>query len=92
MLEKISKGILKYKGIVILVFSILLAITIVGTVFLVISDDKINSDMVSYLDDDSTTKLGILPWRRSMFIIMVTGTPPATHSLAGLVRFFTSAM
>ena len=59
MLEKISKGILKYKGIVILVFSILLAITIVGTVFLVISDDKINSDMVSYLDDDSTTKLGL---------------------------------
>ena len=59
MLEKISKGILKYKGIVILVFSILLAITVVGTVFLVISDDKINSDMVSYLDDDSTTKLGL---------------------------------
>ena len=59
MLDKLSRGILKYKGIILLVFSIILAITIVGTVFLVISDDKINSDMVSYLDEESTTKKGL---------------------------------
>ena len=29
------------------------------------------------------------PWRRSMFIIMVRGTPPAIHSAAGAVRLRT---
>lgn len=34
----------------------------------------------------------ISPLRRSMFIIIVMGTPPATHSSAGAVVFLTMAM
>lgn len=60
MAEKVGKFILKYKGVFLLAFAILFVVTIVGTVFLVTSDDKINSDMVSYLDDDSVTKRGLV--------------------------------
>ena len=28
-----------------------------------------------------------MPWRFSIFIIIVKGTPPASHSVAGFVRF-----
>ena len=59
MLEKIGKGILKYKGIVLLVMGILFAVSVVGTVFLTLNKDKINSDMVSYLAEDSKTKQGL---------------------------------
>lgn len=59
MLEKLGKFILKYKGAILLAMCLLFAVTLVGTVFLVISDDKINSDMVSYLDEDSDTKKGL---------------------------------
>lgn len=60
MLEKIGRFILKYKGAFLLAMAILFVVTVVGTVFLVISEDKINSDMVSYLDDDSDTKKGLV--------------------------------
>lgn len=60
MLEKIGKGILKYKGVILLVMAILFAVAVVGTVYLTLSKDKINSDMVSYLSEDSTTKRGIV--------------------------------
>ena len=59
MLEKLGKFILKYKGAILLAMCLLFAVTLVGTVFLVISDNKINSDMVSYLDEDSDTKKGL---------------------------------
>ena len=49
MLEKIGKGIIKYKGVILLTLAIIFAITVVGTVFLVLNKNKINSDMVSYL-------------------------------------------
>lgn len=60
MLEKVGKFILKYKGVFLLAFAILFVVTIIGTVFLVTDDNKINSDMVSYLDDSSVTKRGLI--------------------------------
>lgn len=60
MLEKTESFLLKYKGAILLAIAILFAITIVGTVFLVKSENKINSDMVSYLDKDSETKRGLV--------------------------------
>ena len=73
MLEKIGRSLLKYKGAVLLTICILFVVTIVGTVFLVISDDKINSDMVSYLDSDSDTKKG-LTFLKSQFGIRGNAT------------------
>lgn len=60
MLEKIGRVILKYKGVFLLATVILFAITLVGTVLLVKNESKINSDMVSYLSDDSDTKRGLV--------------------------------
>lgn len=60
MPEKIERGILKYKGAILLGIAILFVVAIVGTVFLVRSENKINSDMVSYLRDDSDTKRGLV--------------------------------
>lgn len=60
MLKKIGRNTIKYRNIVLLVFAIVFAISIVGTVFLVVNENKINSDMVSYLDDDSQTKRGLV--------------------------------
>ena len=60
MLKKIGRNTIKYRNIVSLVFAIVFAISIVGTVFLVVNENKINSDMVSYLDDDSQTKRGLV--------------------------------
>ncbi len=58
-MKKISEGILKNKNIVLLVIAVVLAVAIVGTVFLVISDNKINSDMISYLSEDFDTQKGL---------------------------------
>ncbi len=60
MLKKVIEGILKYKGVVIFALALLFAVTVVGTVFLVLNKDKINSDVASYLDEDSATKTGIV--------------------------------
>jgi predicted RND superfamily exporter protein len=59
MIKKIGAGILKYRKVILFVIALLLAVTVVGTIFLSISDSKINSDMVSYLGDDSETKKGL---------------------------------
>lgn len=60
MLEKVGGFIIKHKGAFLLATVILFAITLVGTVFLVKNESKINSDMVSYLSDDSDTKRGLV--------------------------------
>ncbi len=60
MLRKIGNGIIKYKGIILFVFLLLFAVSAVGTVFLVLNrDEKINSDISSYLSEDSQTKQGL---------------------------------
>lgn len=58
-MKKITEFLLKYKYIVLLVIGVLLAIAIVGTVFLTQNEQKINSDMISYLSDDFDTQQGI---------------------------------
>lgn len=57
--EKVTGFLLKYRYVVILVFAVLFALGVVGTVFLVTDDDKINSDMMSYLTDDFDTRTGL---------------------------------
>lgn len=59
MLEKLTKFMIKYRPIVLLVFAVVLALSIVGTVFLVLDDSKINSDMMSYLSEDFDTRKGL---------------------------------
>lgn len=59
MLKKPTEFLLKYRPIVLLVFAVVLALSIVGTVFLVLDDDKINSDMMSYLSEDFDTRAGL---------------------------------
>ncbi len=58
ILDKISKFIVKNKYIILLVVGIILAVSIVGTIFLVEDSSKINSDMMSYMDEDFTTSKG----------------------------------
>lgn len=58
-MKKIIDFLLKNKGIVLLVFGVLVALAIVGTVFLTIDENKVNSDMMSYLDDDFDTQKGL---------------------------------
>ena len=60
MLKKIINGILKYKNVIIFVMAILFAVSVVGTVFLVLNEKKINSDVASYLDEKSDTKTGLV--------------------------------
>lgn len=58
MLNKFSNFVIKYKAYILLVFAVVLALSILGTVFLVVDDDKINSDMMSYFGDDFDTAKG----------------------------------
>ena len=60
MLKKIVAGILKYKGVIIFALAVLFAVSVVGTVFLVLNGKKINSDVASYLDEKSDTKTGLV--------------------------------
>ncbi len=60
MLKKIIDGILRYKGVILFAMALLFAVTIVGTVFLSLNKNKINSDVSSYLDEDSDTKTGLV--------------------------------
>lgn len=59
-MKKIVDFIVKNKGIVLLVFGVLVAVAIVGTVFLTIDENKVNSDMMSYLDDSFDTQKGLV--------------------------------
>lgn len=58
-MKKITEFLIKNKYFVILFFAVLLALSIVGTVFLVKTDGKINSDMMTYLTDDFDTQKGL---------------------------------
>ncbi len=58
-MKKVTEFLLKYRNMVLLVVGVILAIAIVGTVFLVKDDDKINSDMISYLSNDFDTQKGL---------------------------------
>ncbi|MGN1042353.1 MAG: MMPL family transporter, partial [Christensenellales bacterium] len=58
-MKKIAELILKNKYVVLLIVGVILAISVVGTVFLVLDDDKINSDMISYLSEDFDTQKGL---------------------------------
>jgi predicted RND superfamily exporter protein len=57
--KKFSDFIIKYKFILLAVFAIILVFSIIGTVYLVNDDDKINSDMMTYLTDDFDTAQGL---------------------------------
>jgi len=57
--KKITEFLIKNKNVVLVVVGVILAVAIVGTVFLVLNDDKINSDMISYLDEDFDTRRGL---------------------------------
>lgn len=59
MLKKATEFILKYRYIVLVIIAVVLAVSIVGTVFLVTDGKKINSDMMSYLTDDFDTQKGL---------------------------------
>jgi len=59
LLKKFSDFVIKYKLIIIAVFAVLLALCIVGTIFLVKDENKINSDMMSYLAEDYSTTKGL---------------------------------
>ncbi len=60
MLGKISNAVLKYKKVILFVMAVLFAVSVVGTVFLVLNKDKkINSDVASYLDENSDSARGI---------------------------------
>ncbi len=58
MLNKFSNFVIKYKAYILLVFAIVLVLSILGTVFLVLDEDKINSDMMSYFTEDFDTAKG----------------------------------
>ncbi len=58
MLNKFSNFVIKYKAYILLLFAIVLVLAILGTIFLVVDDDKINSDMMSYFSDDFDTAKG----------------------------------
>lgn len=60
MLKKIGEFVFKYKGAFALALGIAFALGIVGTAFLALTPSKINSDMVSYLDEGSTTKKSLV--------------------------------
>ncbi|NLL56436.1 MAG: MMPL family transporter [Clostridiales bacterium] len=60
ILKKFSDFVIKYKYIVLAIFSVLLILGILGTIFLVNDPNKINSDMVSYLSNDFDTKKGLI--------------------------------
>ena len=58
-MKKIVDFLLKNKGVVLVVFGVLLALGILGTVFLTVDENKVNSDMISYLDEDFDTQKGL---------------------------------
>lgn len=58
IMKKFSNFVIKYKVYILLIFAIVLVLSILGTVFLVVEEDKINSDMMSYFADDFDTKKG----------------------------------
>lgn len=59
MFEKLTAFFLKYRVIILVVFAVIFAVSVVGTVYLVNDDDKVNSDMMSYLSDDFDTTAGL---------------------------------
>lgn len=58
-MKKITEFLIKNKFIVLLVLGVILAVAIVGTVFLVVDGNKVNSDMISYLSKDFDTQKGL---------------------------------
>lgn len=59
MLKKVTEFLLKYRYIVLVVIAVILAVSIVGTVYLVTDGKKINSDMMSYLSEEFDTRTGL---------------------------------
>lgn len=59
ILKKFGNFVIKYKYIVLAVFAVLLILGTLGTIFLAKNENKINSDMVSYLSKDFDTKKGL---------------------------------
>ena len=47
MFEKLTAFFLKYRVIILVVFAVIFAVSVMGTVYLVNDDDKVNSDMMS---------------------------------------------
>lgn len=58
-LKKLSNFVIKYKYVIVAVFAVLLILSVIGTIFLVKDNKKINSDMMSYLTDDFDTTKGL---------------------------------
>lgn len=58
-LKKFSDFIIKYKKIILIVFAVLLAFAIAGTVLLIHNENKINSDMISYLPKNFDSAKGL---------------------------------
>ncbi len=57
-MKKFSAFVVKYRTVIIIVIAVLLVLSIVGTVFLILND-KINSDMLVYLPQGTSTGDGI---------------------------------
>ncbi|MFA6867187.1 MAG: MMPL family transporter, partial [Clostridia bacterium] len=57
-LKKLSDFIVKFKYIFLSIFIVLLIMSIIGTIFLVKDEKKINSDMMSYFTEDFDTSKG----------------------------------
>lgn len=58
LMKKFSDFVIKYKAYVLLFFAVVLILSIVGTIFLVTQEDKINSDLMSYFGEDFDTSKG----------------------------------
>lgn len=58
LMKKFSNFVIKYKAYILLFFAVVLILSIVGTIFLVTEEDKINSDLMSYFGDEFDTSKG----------------------------------
>lgn len=59
MLKKFGEALIKYKAIVLVVIGVLTALAIVGTILLIVNENKINSDLMSYLPEDFDDTKGL---------------------------------